>query len=422
MKFNMRIRSSKHRGPKRALDTLSLRGFFYAFLNKENWSGRVGDFWRNLRSKRSVFFGTVTLLVRASGERKAVGRHSKLFPLSFLCCALAAAPAATTVASEANSPSAAPEHEIWLAPQSLPPPPAAQDADFMSMFTPSAPWSFTSSHTQVFKLYGSYLPFAAQDEINTVVADLNQRGIDIALEVGVMNVGPATTNPPCGGMGVLEGYGTPFLANLISAKIKEAGGQIKYIVMDEPIYYGHYYDGPHACQNTLNEILNLVTPTLAAYIDQFPDVIIGEAEPASQTATYPGWQNDLLTWATMFKQTLGAPLAFMQLDILWTNGPIYSDLQNPLAYYAEVKQLQSQGLIERVGIIHDASPLDTTDAAWAQDTRNHIMWMEGHFGLRPDQDIFQSFLPNPTHALPESDPEALTSLVPWYHSMPFAQP
>jgi len=39
--------------------------------------------------------------------------------------------------------------EIWLAPQGLPQSPSS-NVDFMQMFQPNAPWTFTASQTKVF--------------------------------------------------------------------------------------------------------------------------------------------------------------------------------------------------------------------------------------------------------------------------------
>src|ERR1700735_3001504 len=96
--------------------------------------------------------------------------------------------------------------EIWFSPPAAPPDSRLhRAADLMDLFRPDAPWQDAASHIKVFKLYGSYLSGAPQEEIDTIVADLNRRHIAIALEVGVMNVGPKATNPPCGGLGLVEG-------------------------------------------------------------------------------------------------------------------------------------------------------------------------------------------------------------------------
>src|SRR5690349_2095364 len=144
--------------------------------------------------------------------------------------------------------------EIWLAPQSLPLPPLSRDEDFMQLFTPDAPWHFAAAHTKVFKLYGSFLGHATQDQVNTIVADLSRRHIVIGLETGILladpgpqvvadaaagqmmpvnastQPAPAPNPPPCGGLGRVEGYATPQQATRIANLIKTAGGEIKYLV------------------------------------------------------------------------------------------------------------------------------------------------------------------------------------------------
>ena len=68
--------------------------------------------------------------------------------------------------------------EIWLAPQ--------QDAvDRADLFKPDAPWKDAASHTQVFKFYANKaFNGPPQQEVDTVLADMNRRGIAIALEAG----------------------------------------------------------------------------------------------------------------------------------------------------------------------------------------------------------------------------------------------
>jgi hypothetical protein len=140
---------------------------------------------------------------------------------------------AVAIAAQAETP------EVWLAPQGMGPS-RVSAVDFKSLFAPEAPWKFAASHTQIFKFYSGYLLNVPQEQINTMVADLNRRGIKIAVEEGPMNVPP---NPPsgCGGMGNVEGYGTVARAKRISQIIKAARGTLEYIAMDEPFYYGHYY-------------------------------------------------------------------------------------------------------------------------------------------------------------------------------------
>jgi hypothetical protein len=100
-----------------------------------------------------------------------------------------------------------PSPEIWLGPAALPAP-GPSVADLTDMFTPDAPWKIAASHTQVFILQGAFVARASQGQLNSVVFDLNRRGIAIAVAVGVMNV---PHDPPSGCGGLLEMSGNAWL-------------------------------------------------------------------------------------------------------------------------------------------------------------------------------------------------------------------
>ncbi|MHB8812755.1 MAG: hypothetical protein ACYDAE_05765 [Steroidobacteraceae bacterium] len=310
--------------------------------------------------------------------------------------------------------------EVWLAPQSLPPAPLSRDDDFMQMFKPDAPWKVAAAHTQVFKLYGSFVGHATQAQINGIVADLNRRRIAIALENGVLDV-PNTPTPPCGGLGLMEGYGTPEQARRIAGMIKAAGGELEYLDMDEPLYNGHYSNRPHACHSPIKLLLQQLQPTIAAYREVFPDIVIGEAEPTRFPA-YAGWQADLKEWLEGVRRILGHPVAYMHLDIPWTDDggrvpgatlPSHEPA-DAITFYCALEALRRQHLVSSIGIIEDGTPKDATDAAWVQDARGHLQLLEGHYHLRPDHQVFQSWMAHPSRALPETRPDTLTSLVDWY--------
>jgi hypothetical protein len=305
--------------------------------------------------------------------------------------------------------------EIWLGPEELPPP-GASAVDLMDMFTPEAPWKKAAAHTQVFMLQGPFLTRAPQDQLNRIVSDLNRRGIAIAVAVGVMNV-PHDPPSGCGGLGNVEGYGTTQQAAKIARVIKAAGGEIKYLVMDEPLYYGHYYTqapGKGAgCHSPIEQIAQLIKPTLAAYTQVFPQVVIGEVEPTFFIDGQPNWRTEFSSWADAYRVAMGRPLAFLHLDVEW---PLANGVQDALAVYSASQELQRRNLLGKIGVIYNGSRQDKSDPAWTQAARDHLLLMEGQNKLRPDHVIFQSWTPNPTHAMPETDPNALTSLVDFYFS------
>jgi len=305
--------------------------------------------------------------------------------------------------------------EIWFAPPAAPADSRLhRAADLMDLFQPDAPWHDAASHIKVFKLYGSYLSGAPQQEIDSIVADLNRRQISIALEVGVMDVGPKSTNPPCGGLGQVEGYGTPKLARANSEKIKRAGGVIRFIAMDEPLWFGHYFKGrpggQPGCRSNVNQILELIKGPLSVYAQEFPNIMIGDIEP-TDIAEQIGWKDDVAAWANGFRNQMGRPLAFMHLDIPF-NRPGEEGFAVEFFRYAE--HLKQQNLLGALGIIYDGKPTDSSDESWVQDAKEHIRLMEDKNGLRPDHAVIQSWQAYPQHVLPESSPGSLTGLVNFY--------
>jgi hypothetical protein len=313
--------------------------------------------------------------------------------------------------------------EIWLAPQAfVPPSPVPAAADFMDMFKPNAPWKRAASHVNVFALYGNFAAHAPQHQIDTVISDLERRQIALALEVGVMNVGAVTTHPSCGGLGLVEGYGTPDEAKNISAKIKHAGGELKYIVMDEPLWYGHYYTGrpgtQPGCRSTISEVGDLAAPTLGVYKQEFPAVAVGEVEP-TMLAEKPDGKARLLEWAKEFLAATGHPLAFLQLDNpLHVPGGnnVSASASDAVAMFRYAQELRRQNLLESIGIIYNGVRDDTDSYAWMNNARDHVRILEDRFGLHPDQAVIQSWMSYPTHTMPESSDEALTNLVLFYVS------
>ncbi len=294
--------------------------------------------------------------------------------------------------------------EIWFGPPQT-------AVDFMDLFSPDAPWQEAASHVRVLLLTGKYLSGAPQDDVDRIVEDMNRRHIAIGLSVGVMESGPPSSHPSCGGQGLVEGYGRLQLAELHSKKIKHAGGTISYIAMDEPLWFGHYFKGKPGgqpgCHSSVREILSLIRGPLAVYAREFPNIIVGDTEPANM-AQRPDWKENLRAFAAGFRRQYGYPLAFMQLDTPFNYPGIEALTAN---YYRESQQLKREGLIEKIGIIYDGTPDDPTDEAWVSDAKDHIRLLEGSDHMHPDQALIFSWMAHPRRMLPESSPGSMTGLV-----------
>ena len=305
--------------------------------------------------------------------------------------------------------------DIWFAPPAAPLSSRLHRAvDLMELFKPNAPWQEAASHIKVFKLYASYLSGAPQEEVDTIVADLNRRQIPIALEVGVINVGPKSTNPPCGGFGQIEGYGTPSAARANAEKIKKAGGVIRFIAMDETLWFGHFFKGrpgeQPGCQSSVETILQLIKGPLDVYEKEFPNIVVGDTEPTN-IAEQHHWMDDVIAWVTGFRNQMGRPLAFMHLDIPFDRP---REERFAVEFYRYAEHLKQQNLLGAIGVIYDGTPSDTSDESWVQDAQQHIRLIEDEYGLHPDQALIQSWQAYPRHTLPESSQGSLTGLVNFY--------
>jgi hypothetical protein len=310
---------------------------------------------------------------------------------------------------------AALSQEIWFAPPAAPVDTRLHRAvDLMDLFSPDAPWQRAASHVKVFLLYGSHLSHAPQDEVDRIVGDLNRRHIPIALAVGVMNIGPKETRPSCGGLGLVEGYGTAQLARNVSGKIKHAGGSIQFIAMDEPLWFGHYFKGrpggQPGCLSSIGQILELMREPLAVYAEEFRNIVVGDTEP-TVIAEQDHWRDDVSAWANGFRNQFGRPLAFVHLDIPFGHP---GEEGFALDYYRQLEKLKQQGLIGAIGLIYNGTAADSSDEAWIQDAKEHIRLLEDKHGLHPDHALIQSWAAYPQHVLPESSTGSLTGLINYY--------
>ena len=267
--------------------------------------------------------------------------------------------------------------------------------DFMNLFTPDAPWSQSSNYLQVFKLYGGW---AVRDstlpQLSQVIQSVRQRGLALAVEVG-----PLSPTDQCGSG--LEGFaGEEAIPTL--QRIKTAGGDLNFITMDEPYFNAHLFDGPQACHWTTEK----TAQDLDAFIQRaraiFPNVIVGDIEPI----TGPGDDRAYKEWIDAFKQVNGYDLAFLHLDVAWseTNWP------------AKVKAIEDHGRERNVpvGIIYLGNFQDPNDEAWLSITGERVKRYELETGGQPAHVIFQSWNDKPDHVLPESNPFSFTGFIKTY--------
>jgi hypothetical protein len=275
--------------------------------------------------------------------------------------------------------------------------------DYLALFESSASWSAASSRVNVFELSKKFIDLTAENDLRHVLEDLRRRGIAIAMQ-GT----PLLASRTCG-LGV-EGHGPPHDMAATARRIKQLGGQLAYISMDEPLFYGHRFNGDGRripCHSTIPELARQVAEKIAEVRAIFPDVKVGDIEPVGiMQPDAAQWAADMTQWLQAFREATGVPLAFMRLDCVWLrpNWQAQFDAVVPRIRAAKIP----------LGVIYDGTPEDATDVAWTTSALSHMQLIERKLAGAPDQVAFQSWMDHPRAMLPENTPGSLTHLVRTY--------
>ena len=275
--------------------------------------------------------------------------------------------------------------------------------DYLDLFNPSAPWTTASSHVQIFKMYTQMIvpsvPGSLSDStLQQIFAFLDSHHIALAVEFG-----PLTPSVPPGcGMG--EGFGGQ-TAIPIATRIQRLGGNLQYIALDEPFFFGSLYTGSNACNWTPQQVAVNALQNIAQIRAVFPNVIVGDIEPIPANIYSKDWLNQYAAWMDAWRAASGAPFSFFHFDVNWT-----------VDWKPKVESVR-QALAQRgipFGMIYNGWQADSTDASWIDDSKSHFATWEAQGGTIPDHVIFQSWYANPRHVLPETDPTTFTYLIDSY--------
>jgi hypothetical protein len=270
--------------------------------------------------------------------------------------------------------------------------------DYMSLFSPTAPWQKAASHVRVLKVYGDGVDTLSDADLRKLLADLRRRQIALALEW------PVLTSQTCGGG--IEGFGGSPVPVL--KRIKALGGTLTYLAMQQPFQWGSLYKGANSCQWTAQQVALNALVEIKEARKIFPRLLVGDimAVPAFREVG-PDWAKQFGIWFDTWRSVSGAPLAFFHVDVDWTVPNWQS------AVVAVRSQVGQRGI--HFGMVYNGFLTDESDSAWMSAAENHFIDYEVRAGnAAPDQVDFQSWNPHPSHVLPETDPTAFTHLIDRY--------
>lgn len=317
------------------------------------------------------------------------------------------APFVVAIAAWFCGPPLALSQEIWMSagPHINHPAPGWEEirTDSGDMWKPDAPWATVASQVKVMGLVVPNLDRVTDSDLRLLLDDLKRRRI--ALEIGA---GLIVRSDRC--RSNTEAYVAPGALERVFEKVRRNGGEVKYVQMDEPYFWGHRYSGPTACHESAQAIANAVAESVRLVRTYFPNAQIGDSEVVDDSRP---WVDDLAAWADAYQQATGEKLAFIDADLNWKKESIKNLV--PLS-----KALKVRGI--PLGIIYDAAAkgeegwfdpnsVENSDTGWVQNAIKHYTQVESDLGVHPDHAVFATWVRYPTRDLPEAKSGTFTNLV-----------
>jgi hypothetical protein len=122
----------------------------------------------------------------------------------------------------------------------------------MELFHSDSQWKTVAANIRVFKIGPGFAQQGKDDDLRLIFSELKRHNIKLALEMAM-----ATRSEHC--QESTEAYGAPGLVEGLLRRVNRLGGDLAYIAMDEPLYYGHQYEGGGACKLSVRQVAADVT-------------------------------------------------------------------------------------------------------------------------------------------------------------------
>jgi hypothetical protein len=295
--------------------------------------------------------------------------------------------------------------------------------DFPAMIKSDDGWQRAASHIAVMQINAVGIMEAYHD-VQSVLSMINRHDFRISVSGSVLY-----TNHDCNvrGEGITNdvGFAREFVINM--QRWAKAGGRTDYITMDSPLVVG-YYVKQKECHFTIDEVAKRAATTVNMVLQQFPKARIVDAVGPSKLLP-KFWYRDYSRFVKAFNLVSKKPIEHLSLDMHWTDdwhtGYEWVTATRELADYAHADGLRV-GLIFNADARHVQSPdgkivtdQPMTDALWMQAVRDHLKLARDE-KLPLDFVMIDSWVKFPYKNLPDSDPNAFTSLVNyaqdlWFH-------
>jgi hypothetical protein len=275
-----------------------------------------------------------------------------------------------------------------------------QPNDYLDLFNDESPWENSASAIGAFEVSKRFVLQADDTMLEKVVRGLQRRRIALGVQITALRA-PAE----CGR--AVEGYGPADDALAVAQRLKQFDADLRYVVLDEPLYYGHLFNGVKGhppCRMPIRDIAAQAATKMAQLKYVFPEVQIGDVEPFGIPNVEPQrWAADVKEWLQEYSAANGVPLSFFRADIVWTHPSWRTQ------FIEVMKVLHSAGVAR--GVIYNGPSESPTDKGWTDDALAHAKTIECGLAVKPDQVIFQSWVDRPRQMLPETRSGTFTNMV-----------
>ena len=286
--------------------------------------------------------------------------------------------------------------EIWFAPaDSLPRGTKQLDQDFPKLFDEPPAWK---TDIDVFPIAPYFAERASDEDLLHISHFLNRHHIALAVAVQPMQI----ENECAPGEGR-----TRRGSNLrIFHRLRKLNLEIKYVALDEPLTFGHYFKlGAEECRLPIADVARRVAMTITEIRESYPNVRVVDYEAAT-SAPVESWPKELAEWIEAYRMAAGNSLDAVVFDVNWRRP--WLDWVRP-----SIEVLHRARV--RAGMFLTITGPGKSDADAAASLRRNIEAVkEAHLPL--DLTILACWQMYPSHSLPPSDANTLTSVLNWYLS------
>lgn len=314
-------------------------------------------------------------------------RHRRIFAIAFVM-----------VVSRALSSSGASAQQVWFSPgDDLEVSGVITHPDFPRLFEEPSQWPVGLSHINVMQFRAPYIARKPAESAR-YYNYLKIHHIGIA---ATMTVVPSET---CGeGVeGIMSHKGIDFYPRAI----RNAGVQLDYVVMDEPLYFGRDYSGKNACRFTIAEVAKGVAESEATIRSYHPSVKFILAEPE---VALPGGAAELAEFLDALKSVAHEYPSSVRFDVQWRR-----DWRNQLPPF--VAMLKQRGI--GYNVVYNAAGGIKDDGAWVANAKDNSQAFASTIRARPDHIMIQTWETNPSRIVPETDPTTMTGFLKWFVERP----